>query len=340
MNILCFVPPHILTEIIKRGNPEHAVWASETLYHAGRACGHKETLKRKKKKNITSDSLDREVSTANHTQNFNGTIVRIEEQASNGDPDVDRAYDFMGDVYNFYKDIFNRNSLDDQGMTLKSTVHFSENFDNAFWNGERMVFGDGDGVVFSNFTSDVSIIGHEFTHGVTQFTAKLSYHDQQGALNESLSDVFGSMIKQYTSNQDVDQADWIVGDKLFMPGINGEGVRNLAAPGTAYNDPHIGKDPCPALMSNYVNTKADRGGIHINCTIPSHAFYLGSKSLGGFSWERLGKVWFDTLTNRTSHNTNFKTFANQTIKSCKSIFGNSEELKALNSAWKQVGVLQ
>jgi Zn-dependent metalloprotease len=332
----------MLTEIIRRAKPDIASWASETLYHAGRAAGHKEVMKRKKKKpqqEFTAAILNRQVSNAHNTQNFFGKIVRNEGDESSGDHDVDRAYKFMGDVWEFYNKIFSRNSLDNNGMTLKSTVHFGKSFDNAFWNGQQMIFGDGDGVIFKNFTSDVSIIGHEFTHGVTQHTAKLSYHDQQGALNESISDVFGSMIKQYTLNQDVNQADWVVGDKVLMHGINGVGVRSLAAPGTAYDDSHLGKDPCPATMLDYVNTESDRGGIHINCTIPSHAFYIASKAIGGYSWEKFGKVWYRVLTNKVRANTDFKTFANQTIKTCQNIFGNGEEIKILRSAWHQVKVL-
>src|SRR5262249_49533152 len=149
--------------------------------------------------------------------------------------------------------------------------------DNAFWDGRQMIYGDGDGQQFLSFTRSVDVIGHEMTHGVTQHEAGLIYWGQTGALNESLSDVFGSMVKQYVNNQTADQADWLIGQGLFTPLVKGVAIRSLKAPGTAYGvpvpDPVLGKDDQPSHMSNYNHTLQDNGGVHINSGIPNNAFY-------------------------------------------------------------------
>ena len=115
-------------------------------------------------------------------------------------------------------------------MRLDSSVHYSQNFDNALWNGNQMIYGDGDGEIFGRFTTAVDVIGHELTHGVTQFEAGLEYHGQSGALNESISDVFGSLVKQHVNNQTAAQADWLIGVGLFKPGVVGQAIRSMKAP--------------------------------------------------------------------------------------------------------------
>jgi len=201
---------------------------------------------------------------AQNTTNLPGEIVRTEGAGPTGDPAVDEAYNGLGDTYNFYWTVYQRNSIDDQGLPLNATVHFDQNYDNAFWNGERMVFGDGDGDLFNRFTISVDVIGHELTHGVTGDEAKLVYLNQPGALNESISDVFGSLVKQFALNQTADQADWLIGAGLFTAKVHGVALRSMKEPGTAYDDPVLGKDPQPATMRNFVQTSDDNGGVHIN----------------------------------------------------------------------------
>src|SRR6185437_13237179 len=141
---------------------------------------------------------------------------------------------------------YRRNSLDDKGLPLVATVHFGRGYDNAFWNGEQMVFGDGDGVYF------------------TQFTSRLGFAGQAGALNESVSDCFASMVKQMQLKQQAHDADWLIGQGLFTSRVNGTAVRSLKAPGTAYNDPVLGKDPQPATMDGYLDDPDDEGEVHAN----------------------------------------------------------------------------
>ena len=191
---------------------------------------------------------------------------------------MNEAYDYSGATYDLFKTIYNRNSIDDNGMKLDSTVHYQKGYDNAFWNGNQMVYGDGDEdlppdqQLFNRFTKAIDVVGHELTHGVTQFEANLTYFQQSGALNESFSDVFGSLVKQYHLQQSAVDADWIIGEGLFTANVAGKGIRSMKAPGTAYNDPVLGKDPQPDHMKDYVNTSSDNGGVHINSGIPNYAF--------------------------------------------------------------------
>jgi Zn-dependent metalloprotease len=224
-------------------------------------------------------------------------------------------------------------------MKLDSTVHYGEDYNNAFWNGTQMVYGDGDGEIFQRFTKSIDVIGHELSHGVTQYEAALEYEGQAGALNESFSDVFGSLVKQYTLKQKADKADWLIGSGLFTKNVNGTALRSMKKPGTAYNDITIGKDPQPAHMKNYVNTSSDNGGVHINSGIPNKAFYLTAIDLGGYAWEKAGRIWYVALTERLRERSNFLSVANITVEVAGDIYGkNSNEQKAVAKAWKAVGL--
>ncbi len=269
-----------------------------------------------------------------------GTLVRKEGDPASGDAAVDEAYDGTGATYDLYFDIYKRNSIDDKGMPLISYVHYDVNFDNAFWDGSEMVYGDGDPDIFERFTKAIDVTGHELTHGVTQYEANLAYSNQPGALNESMSDVFGSLVKQRVLNQTADQADWIIGAGLFKPTINGVGIRSMKAPGTAYDDPLLGKDPQPAHMKDYVKTSRDNGGVHINSGIPNHAFYLAAAEIGGYAWEKAGNIWYIALRDYLRSKSNFKKAATTTISVAKELYGEgSKEQKAVQNAWKAVGVL-
>jgi Zn-dependent metalloprotease len=235
--------------------------------------------------------------------------------------------------------VFERNSIDDQGLRLDSTVHYSQNYDNAFWNGQQMVYGDGDGEIFNRFTISIDVIGHELTHGVTQFEAGLIYQGQQGALNESMSDVFGALVKQWVNKQTADQADWLIGQGLFTSKINGVALRSMKAPGTAYDDPLLGKDPQPGHMKDIYKGNKDNGGVHINSGIPNRAFYLAATAIGGYAWEKAGKIWYITLRDRLRAWSDFSRAAKHTIDVAAELYGkNSTEQQAVREAWKQVGV--
>jgi Zn-dependent metalloprotease len=225
-------------------------------------------------------------------------------------------------------------------MPLLATVHYDEDYDNAFWDGTQMVFGDGDGELFNRFTISVDVIGHELTHGVTEQEAGLIYLKQSGALNESMSDVFGSMVKQFVASEKAEDADWLIGEGLFTDRVQGVALRSMAAPGTAYDDPVLGKDPQPADMSGYVVTSADNGGVHVNSGIPNHAFYLVATTLQGYSWERAGQIWYEALLSpRMTSRMGFRGFARLTASTAQQLYGaDSEEAVAVRNAWSAVGI--
>jgi Zn-dependent metalloprotease len=283
---------------------------------------------------------ERAIYTDANTENLPGTEVRAEGGTPTGDVTADEAYDGLGATFDFYLTVYDRWSVDGKGLPLKGTVHYGRLYDNAFWNGSQMVFGDGDGSVFGRFTGALDVIGHELTHGVTQYTANLVYRGQSGALNESVSDVFGSMVKQYKLKQTADSADWLIGAGLFQPTVHGVALRSMKDPGTAYDDPTIGRDPQPATMAGYVDTPEDDGGVHINSGIPNHAFYLAATAIGGNSWEGAGRVWYDVLTSpMLPAAATFAAFGTATVQAAKRRFGPySEEARAVSAAWHQVGV--
>ncbi|MCA4132197.1 M4 family metallopeptidase [Arthrobacter sp. M4] len=269
-----------------------------------------------------------------------GRLVRKESEPPTGDPAADEAYDGLGSTHAFYAAAFGRDSIDGAGLPLDATVHFGHLYDNAFWDGKQMVFGDGDGEVFGRFTKSLSVIGHELAHGVTQYTAGLNYRNQAGAINESMSDVFGALVEQYARGQSTEEASWLIGEGLFTDKVQGVALRSMKAPGTAYDDDVLGKDPQPDSMDAYVRTTADNGGVHINSGIPNRAFCLVATAIGGKAWEAPGQIWFDALSGGSLPPAcTFSRFAKATIASAKELFGDdSHEHDAVRAAWETVKV--
>ncbi|MDD1453030.1 M4 family metallopeptidase [Sphingomonas sp. H160509] len=258
-----------------------------------------------------------------------------------GDIAVDEAYDGLGATFALFWEAYQRNSIDDAGLPLDATVHYDQDYDNAFWDGTQMVFGDGDGELFNRFTIALDVIGHELTHGVTEKEAGLAYFNQSGALNESISDVFGSLVKQKLLGQTADQADWLIGAGLLTSAVKGVALRSMKEPGTAYDDPVLGKDPQPGHMDDFVRTNQDNGGVHINSGIPNRAFYLAATTIGGNAWDRAGRIWYNALLDpNTRANTDFAGFARVTIDVAGRLHGtDSAETTAVAEAWTTVGVI-
>jgi Zn-dependent metalloprotease len=285
----------------------------------------------------------RSIYDAQHGQSLPGMLVRAEGAPPTNPPDadVDEAYDGLGATLKLYAEAFNRDSIDGAGLPLVASVHYEHDYDNAFWNGQQMVFGDGDGVLFNRFTIALDVIGHELTHGVTEREAGLIYFGQPGALNESVSDVFGSLVKQYQAQETADQADWLIGEGLLASGINGVALRSLSEPGSAFDDPALGgKDPQPGDMSGYVVTSSDNGGVHLNSGIPNRAFYLAASEIGGNAWNQAGHIWYWTLRSRwLPRNANFQTFARLSTAIARWAYGNgSAPHVAVGGAWQAVGL--
>jgi Zn-dependent metalloprotease len=343
-SLFCILPPHVLRSIAQNGRSARqraaaaTTLATDATFRAMRmapaAARHAPSMEH------PSMQKTRTIYSANNSQQLPGAVVRAEGSAPVADVAVNEAYDGLGDTYDFYADIFDRNSIDDEGLALDATVHFGDAYNNAFWNSQQMVFGDGDGELFNRFTVSLDVIGHELAHGVTEDEAGLVYFFQAGALNESFSDVFGSLVKQRKLNQTADQADWLIGGGLFTAAVSGVALRSMKDPGTAFDDPVLGKDPQPAHMNDYVNTYEDNGGVHINSGIPNRAFYLAATSLGGYAWEKAGRIWYETLRDsRLRRNTGFKRFARLTVLVAERLYGaSSVEKTAVADAWSRVGL--
>jgi Zn-dependent metalloprotease len=349
-SIFCILPPHILHSIALHGTQQQRTQALQTLGldHSLRMMRVNNALMAATAARVAphiapvgaAPQVQRTIYDTHTTTNLPGEVVRAEGAVPTNDLAVNEAYDGLGATFKFYLEAYQRNSIDNQGLPLLATVHYDANYDNAFWNGQQMVFGDGDGQLFNRFTISLDVIGHELTHGVTQTDAKLVYQDQPGALNESVSDVFGSLVKQFALNQTADQADWLIGAGLLTGNVQGVALRSMKAPGMAYNDPVLGQDPQPAGMQNYLQTANDNGGVHINSGIPNHAFYLLATQLGGHPWERAGLIWYNTLHDPALQPTSdFKSFAQLTAKNADQLFGQgSAEGQAVRAAWNEVGI--
>jgi Zn-dependent metalloprotease len=266
-----------------------------------------------------------------------GTLVRSEGDPKSDDPAVNEAYSYAGTTYNFYKSRFGRNSLDDHGMTLISSVHLGQRLNNAFWTGDQMCYGDGDGQIFLRFTKSLDVVGHELTHGVVSHTCNLEYHNESGALNEHFADVFGSLVKQWRRRQTVKKADWRIGADIIGPGTSAKSLRTFTEDKAYENDPSLGTDPQPKHLKNKYKGTADYGGVHINSGIPNHAFYLVAMELGGKAWEKAGQIWYKTMLKLTP-TSQFRDMVETTTESAATLFGNgSLEYKAVAAAWKAVG---
>jgi Zn-dependent metalloprotease len=346
----CFiVPPHLLAHLASLEDPrlQHARHAarraleSERVFHAVRP-GEPTTLPRVRQRASPVADLsvpNRLISDAAGTETLPGRLVRSEGEAPLADASVNEAYDGLGHTHALFRQAYSRSSIDDAGLPLEASVHYGDAYDNAFWDGSRMVFGDGDGQVFSGFTGSLSVIGHELTHGLIQYTANLVYSGQSGALNESVSDVFGALVEQHSLGQDVTEASWLIGEGIFTDEVQGTALRSLKAPGTAYDDDVLGKDPQPAHMNDFVETDDDNGGVHINSGIPNRAFYLAAAEIGGKGWQTAGRIWYETVTMEIKAKTDFRGFADATSSVALRLFGDgSAEVEAVRSAWEAVGV--
>lgn len=341
----CIVPPHILRKLLESKDKKLREIALNTLLTSTQIRAQRNILSLLP----TAHSAGQKRRTIYDAKNQapdppQGALIRGEGDAPANDVAVNEAYDGLGATYDFYKEVYARNSIDGNGSRLEAVVHYDEDFNNAFWNGQLMVFGDGDEQLFTSFTRSLDVIAHELTHGVTENTAGLVYHKQPGALNESISDVFGSLVKQRVLGQDAAGADWLIGKEVFTPGLSGDALRSVKAPGTAYDNDLFGKDPQPAHMDQFQiladNRFGDFGGVHINSGIPNRAFYLVASSIGGKAWDAPGHIWYETLTKNCGPDSQFQDFADATFGVAGRLYGaSSREQVAVRDAWREVGIL-
>lgn len=236
---------------------------------------------------------------------------------------VDAHY-YVGATYDYYYNMFGRNSLDNAGMSLIATVHYGTNYVNAFWNGSQIVFGDGDGVQAVALSGGLDIIAHELTHGVDSYEANLVYQDQSGALSEAFSDIMGTAVEFAVQPN---KFDWLVGEDIWTPAIDGDALRSMEDP-TLYGD--------PAHMDDYVYTTSDNGGVHTNSGIPNKAAYLVGSSIGV---EKMARIFYRTLSTYLVSTSNFSDCRAAAIQSAADLYGaNGTEYNAVVNAFNAVGI--
>ncbi|MGZ4553402.1 MAG: M4 family metallopeptidase [Mycobacteriaceae bacterium] len=342
-SLACILPPDLLLTLSRDGTPEQRAAALETLQldHSFRLARAESAARLggrppKERRVAAGGSPQRKIYDQGHSTGYApGTLKRPEGGPAVEDVSVNQAYDSFGATYALFWEVFHRDSIDDQGMPINGLVHYGNAYDNAFWDGEgHMFFGDGDGQLLTDTTKGLDVIGHELTHGVTQHEANLTYSGQSGALNESISDGFGSLVNQHHLSQTADQADWLIGADIVGPAL-APALRSMKAPGTA--NAH---DSQPSDMAHYVHTASDNGGVHTNSGIPNHAFYVVATTLGGNAWESAGAIWYDALCDpKLKPNTTFSAFASVTLRQARTLYGaTSAEVNAVKAGWDAVQV--
>jgi Zn-dependent metalloprotease len=348
--IQCIIPPYMLERLARSANVKVRDQAIAGLSQAAAVRAVRAFAQRVPGMMAVPSpaaSKNRLIYDARKKDRLPGKLVRSEGEKKSADVAVNEAYDFSGDTYDFYHEVFGRNSLDDAGMTLISSVHVGESdgsgkyqpMDNAFWDGGQMAYGDGDGQIFQRFTRSLDVVAHELTHGVQSFTSNLEYRGQSGALNEHFSDVFGVLVRQWRRGETAENASWLIGSEVLVAAPTRRAIRDMENPGTAYeNDPDLGTDPQPSHMKHISTSGADHGGVHLNSGIPNRAFALAAKALGGNAWETAGRIWFDAML-QLSRQSQFKDMASITVQ----IAGDSTRFgkdvkKVVQESWKKVGL--
>ncbi len=345
----CLVPDYLLREVAKRGGDEHREVALDTLGLSAtlRAARTQAEVRRAAlgparpaAAALKAPKVNRVIRDAGGGEDLNSKIVRQEGDGDTGDEAVDEAFERFGTTWDFWFEVYARNSIDGAGLTLDGVVHYSQNFDNAFWDGDQMIFGDGSGKIFTRLTQSLTVCAHELGHGVIQYDGPLEYQGESGALNEHYADVFGSMVDQWHTGETSKDADWLIGKEILAQGVTGKALRSMKEPGTAYDDDLLGKDPQPAHMNDFVETVDDHGGVHINSGIPNKAFYELAVALGGHSWENAGRIWYTALGNPQLRPTSsFRRFARLTERVAAQLYGaGSTETGAVEAAWDKVGI--
>lgn len=334
-SLSCIIPPDLLYQVIREGK------TGEEKERAIRTLEISESLRTQRTllskigglRVVGPPEKRRIIYNANHAEDIfslPGTLKRDEgDDIETGDKDVDNCYFNTGLVYDFYKDAFMRNSIDDEGLSLQSSVHFGTDFDNAVWTGNQMVFGDGSNVIFKQGSlTSLTVMAHELTHGVTDNEANLVYRGQPGGLNEHMSDVFAIMCDQWVNHETAEMSDWLIGRGMLVGG--GRALRSLKEPGTAH--------PSDKQIS-HMNDYHTGMRIHYSSGIPNKAFYITCEKIGGFSWEKAGRIWYLTLRDRLREYSKFQDAADMTFEVAGSVFGEeSDEQKAVRLGWKSVGI--
>lgn len=282
--------------------------------------------------------LNRRVYNAGGSYQAPGSLV-ITEGGSGGDSVAQNMYAHLGDTYAFYKDSFNRDSFDNSGGTMHATVHYGSGYNNAYWDGQQLVFGDGDGVEFGPFGNALDIVAHEMTHGVISYTANLTYYSESGALNEAWADIMGASAEAHADGG-ANNSTWYIGEDTTTPGQNGDAMRYMFQPtGDGFS-----RDYYPERYTGY----SDNGGVHINSGIANLAFYLTSEggthprgkttlNVPALGIEKAQQIYYRALVYYMTSSTDFEGARNATAQAAQDLYGGME-VDAVHAAWDAVGV--
>ena len=345
---VCFaIPPKLFTRLVEKKREKGAT------HHHLKHVTHLRSLRYETGKLPArapgSRKAGRSVYDLANSEKLTGRLVRTEGGKPSSDEAANQAFDNAGIALAFFKEVFGRKSIDGKGMQVVSAVHYSTEFPNAMWNGKQMIYGDGDETV-RGFTAALDIIAHELSHGVSQFlipgglgvvkvpVARRHFKEQRyalegqgGALNESFCDVMGSLVKQWHARESAQEADWLIGRKVLARGM-GRAVRSLKSPGNE-RVTWRGDEQMRSMTQYYEGCD-----VHDASGIPSHAFYQAARRIGGYAWEKAGRLWFDAYATLGPHAT-FGDFAHATLAVAEKRHGRtSTEYKAVDSAWKKVKV--
>ena len=339
--VCCTVPAHLLEQMARLIDPGASRRALKALGLSAASRTLRAQLSRAPQlPDIPSPNGGRfrEVFDARHggPHTLPGRLVRRERQGAVRDRAVNEAYSNAGHTYAFYRMVFGRNSLDDRGMIIRSSVHLSHDLNNAFWDGSQMVYGDGDGQFFVHLTRPLEVVAHELTHGVIAHTSALIYQGEAGALNESFADVMGSLVRQWRRRQTARAADWRIGGQMMGPAVRARSLRTLKGEPAFVDDPQLGTDPQPKHYRDRLRVPDADLFAHLNSGIPSHAFYLVATGLGGYGWTRAGQIWYDAMTT-IPRRAGFSKAAELTTGIARRRYG-APVARVVAKAWKAVGL--
>ncbi|MGC8915841.1 MAG: M4 family metallopeptidase [Thermoanaerobaculum sp.] len=295
---------------------------------------------------LIHSALYRKIYTANNGTSLPGTLL-FQEGGSSSDSTAMAAYNNLGYTYNYYKTKFNRDSIDGAGMTLIATVHYGNKYNNAFWNGSQMVFGDGDGTTFTAFANALDVVAHELTHGVTERTANLTYSSEPGALNEAWSDIYGASVEAYRDGA-VSSNTWKIGEVCYTPGTSGDALRYMNNPtADGYSADYYPERLYPNCTPSSSN---DYCGVHGNSGIANLAYYLlvaggthprnkTTVSVPGIGMAKAEQIFYRALTTYMTSSTNFQGARNATAQAAADLYGgtSSAEYSAVQKCWDAVG---
>jgi Zn-dependent metalloprotease len=284
---------------------------------------------------LANRRLRRTIRDARHRETDHGHVVRQEGQDPRGDTAVDNLYDYVKLVYDYFLGL-GRFGITGKSGDIEASAHYGAGYDNAFWDGNSFQCGDGDGRLFNPF-DELSVVIHECVHGVTGAEADLVYFGQSGALAESVSDCFAQVVRiPYLGLALDDPRAWLIGETLLAPGVNGRALRDMANPGTAYDDPVLGTDTQPRHMRGYAQGKGDNGGVHRNSGVPNFAFVKTVQGLGDL--DLAGRILYETLCSGVPEDCTFETWAKAQVIAARTLGGPAAATVALR-AWSDVGVL-